>query len=193
MQGKIIKKRDEKSNLWEFFMIKHIKKGLLMAGILAVVLSFTGCPKEAGGSSGGDNGFYFDITSIEGTWEFEHKPERVVITSDAIDMYNTMSSNSLFFSGPITKILKSEKKSIIGIIVKNTKNTNTTLHTTKDKYYVFYIDINKINSKTSIGMLVPSNYEKDLGYDSIKNAEDDFYLTTNDGFFITLTYEYLED
>jgi len=192
MQGKIIKKRDEKSNLWEFFMIKHIKKGLFMAGILAVVLSLAGCPKEAG-SNGGGNEFYFDITSIEGTWEFKHKPERIVITSDSIDMYNTMSSNSLFFSGPITKILKSEKKSIIGIIVKNTKNTYTTLHTTKDKYYVFYIDINEINSKTSIGMLVPSNYEKDLGYDSIKNAEDDFYLTTNDGFFITLTYEYLED
>ena len=46
-----------------------LKKGLLMAGILAAVLSLAGCPKEAGGNGGGEEpAATLSLEAIQGTW-----------------------------------------------------------------------------------------------------------------------------
>ena len=49
-------------------MIKHIKKGFLMAVILSAALSLAGCPKEAGSSGGGGTTETLSLNSIQGNW-----------------------------------------------------------------------------------------------------------------------------
>ena len=98
-----------------------LKKGLVMAGIIAAVLSLAGCPKEAGGNGGGDN--EFNIASVEGTWLYSgtNSNESIVITSNSITItkYNT-SLSIVMFSGDIVKTL--QKNSYKGIIAKDSSN-----------------------------------------------------------------------
>ena len=148
-------------------MIKHIKKGFLMAGILAVVLSLAGCPKEAGGSGGGSNS---TLDSVKGTWISpklnktgggEDLDGKVTISDSSIT-YDWVTSNSsvyesTLFTGSIEKILKQD--SIVGIIGKNSDN----------KYKVFYIKNININSSFDLGML---NWGQTQN--SLADAEDEF-------------------
>ena len=88
-------------------MKRHIKKGLLIAGILASVLSLAGCPKEAGEGNGGGSGATTYPTSwasisandpLIGTWELSYSGDlnanihyeslyRMTISSNRIEFY----------------------------------------------------------------------------------------------------------
>ena len=148
-------------------MIKHFKKGLLMAGILAAVLSLAGCPKDAGGNGGGESGF--NIASIEGTWVCSpinnyNVDESIVISSDSITQtrYNSTSS-SVQFSGDIVKTL--HNNSYVGIIGKNSSN----------KYRLYFLkNINK-NSSIEIAIFNSSNYN------SLEAAEGAFNDNSHPG------------
>ena len=148
-------------------MIKHIKKGLLMAGILAAVLSLAGCPKEAE-SSGGGNGF--SINSIVGTWicspyNSVGSDESIVITSNSITvtLYNTSTSyNSERFSGEVVKTLKNN--SIVGIIGKNSSNN----------FKVYYLKNINTNNSIEVGL-----YSVSSTVDSLAAAEEEFNDWTN--------------
>ncbi|MCR5436818.1 MAG: hypothetical protein K6E97_07115, partial [Treponema sp.] len=140
-------------------MIKHIKKGLFMVGILAAVLSLAGCPKEAG-SSGGGEGNNFNIASVEGTWIYSgtNSNESVVITSNTITItkYNT-SLSSIAFSGAIVKTLT--KGNYVAIIGKNIEG----------KYKGYYLK--NINTNTSIDV---GRWNGDNLRDSLEEAENEF-------------------
>ena len=145
-----------------------LKKGLVMAGIIAAVLSLAGCPKEAGSSGGGDN--EFNIASVEGTWVCSPynsvgSDESIVITSNSITvtLYNTSTGyNSVRFTGEIVKALKNN--SIVGIIGKNSSN----------KFKVYYLKNINNNNSIEVGL-----YSVSGTVDSLAAAEEEFNDWTN--------------
>ena len=84
-----------------------LKKGLVMALVIAAVLSLAGCPKEAGSSGGGESGF--NIASVEGTWSYETL--HVIFSSDSFSLkIGSLNNNPIEdASGPIIKTLKNNK------------------------------------------------------------------------------------
>ena len=141
-------------------MIKHFKKGLLMAGILAAVLSLAGCPKEAGGET-------FSITSIEGTWvcspynSTTNIDEIILISSDTIKqtLYDPSDGwTSDQFEGEIVETLQSN--SYVGIIGKNSS----------DKFRLYILK--NIKKNTSIEAFPCSDDN------TLENAEDFFNEAT---------------
>ena len=139
-----------------------LKKGLVMALVMGAVLSLAGCPKEAGSSGGGENGF--NIASVEGTWLYSgtNSNESIVITSNSITItkYNT-SLSMVMFSGDIVKTLT--KGNYVAIIGKNADG----------KYKGYYLK--NINTNTSIDV---GRWNGDNLQDSLEDAESEFLNAT---------------
>ena len=159
-----------------------LKKGLVMAGIIAAVLSLTGCPKEA--EENGGSGF--NIASIEGTWFCSTYPgtqpyhsASIEITSTSISLTEIYVTNytEVTLSGEIVKTL--HNNSFTGIIVKDSN----------DKFFTFYIK--NIKDKKSIDVVHTKVNAKS---DSLKEEEEVYYTYANSSLWQSymgfLTYLY---